>query len=251
MDARDADVAFLRRVEVWPTPEEEQEHFRYRCLTTVRAVKPPLQRIGRLQWRGWNSIHVREPAIAEALEGIAAALHCLERLMISSNGLSEHSVAAVAAVLATHPVEYLIIHGSGREEALVPPVMAWLSRPCARFLHWVTGRIGCEEDFAASLASSKALTDLSLTTFVQLQAAPLLLALQGHPTLQNVAILNAGDALDEDLCIRLAHMPSLRSCLLAGICNGHTRLELEDLPALTALDVSMCGVVDISTHGIE
>lgn len=77
---------------------------------------------------------------------------------------------------------------------------------------------------------------------------PLLLALDGHTSLEEVQITVVGSLRDQELVrIRLAHMPMLRSCTLQGFRSIEpVALELEGLPALECLCVDECVLVEVS-----
>jgi hypothetical protein len=82
----------------------------------------------------------------------------------------------------------------------------------------------------------------------------MLAALEGHPHLETVKlhawIGEGGEEEEEELCMRLAHMPALHSCSMVGMGRGggHARLEvdLESLPALEVLNVDWCGIGDVA-----
>lgn len=122
---------------------------------------------------------------------------------------------------------------------------AWLTFPHATALEWRVDGIAWEEDVISGLEANKGLQRLRMEVD-GVWVAPLLQALQGHARLEAVDITAIGDESEEDLSIRVAHMPSLRSFTLKDLSfNGGVRLELDGLPSLQALTVQQCGLYEV------
>lgn len=81
-----------------------------------------------------------------------------------------------------------------------------------------------------------------------MRVAPFFRALEGCPRLEELTMSTFQGAVEEDLCIRLAHMPALRSCELFRLGTAATRpwrMEVEGLPSLEALLLDYCGAVEL------
>lgn len=258
MDTREADVELLRLIGVWPSSDS------YRIdENTVQVAGPPQEELVGLRWNGWDAIHAHGSAAVEELERIAAAVHRLRSLTVETVH-SQSATQAVAHVIAKYSLERLHLSFQYLEDdsssILAATVGAWLLRPIATALELDMRGSGWEGDIASGLRANqelanthnKGLRKLALRIDcekIHVWAAPLLQALQGHKHLEEVRLTAVSDGeLEEDLSIRLAHMPALKHCRLFGLGKGDQRvvdLEVVDLPALRELRLIDCGLVEL------
>jgi hypothetical protein len=112
MEAREGDVALLRRLGVWPSALEEHfvSHLDASTMPVAGSPREPLS----LEWGGWDAIYAWTDVGAEVLESTAAALPYLRRLSVvdptcAAVPLIEETAVGLAAVLRKHPIQELYL----------------------------------------------------------------------------------------------------------------------------------------------